>query len=113
MGNWKIPCTMDTIINCNHTKNSDTSKCKNYRTLSLVCHASKIVLEIIRIRIKLHVEAQMATEQAGFRPDRETIMQIFSFRLLAEYYRGMQEGVLYHVFIDFKKAFDRVWHDGL
>ena len=45
----------------------------------------------------------MATEQAGFRPDRGTIKQIFSFRLLAENYLGMQDGVLYHVFIDFKK----------
>ena len=44
----------------------------------------------------------MATEQAGFRPGRGTIEQIFSLRLLAENYLGMQDGVLYHVFIDFK-----------
>ena len=25
----------------------------------------------------------------------------------------MQEGLFNHIFIDFKKAFDRVWHEGL
>ena len=70
--------------------------------LSLVCHASKIVLEVIRSRIKPHIEAQMATEQAGFRPGRGTIKHIFSLGLLAENYLGMQDDVLYHVLLDFK-----------
>ena len=89
------------------------SKCKNYRTLCVVSHASKIALEIIKSQIKSRIEAQIATEQDGFRPGRGTIEQIFSLRLLAEKYLGMQDGVLYHVFIDFKKAFNRVWHEGL
>ena len=76
---------------------------QNYRTLCIVCHTSKIVLEIIRSLIKPLIEAQMATEQSGFRPGRETIEQIFSLRLLAENYLGMQDGVLYHVFSHFKK----------
>ena len=50
--------------------------------LSLVCHASKIVLEIIRSQIKPCIEAQMATEQAGFRPGKGTIEQISSDCLL-------------------------------
>ena len=35
--------------------------------------------------------------------------QIFNLRIFCEKYLQHQQD-LYHVFIDFKKAFDRVWH---
>ena len=38
--------------------------------------------------------------------------QIFNLRILCEKYLQHQQD-LYHVFIDFKKAFDRVWHAAL
>ena len=38
--------------------------------------------------------------------------QIFNLRSIIEKYQEHQEE-LYHVFIDFKKAFDRVWHQAL
>ena len=38
--------------------------------------------------------------------------QIFSFKILGEKYLQPQQN-LYHVFIDFKKAFDWVWHEAL
>ena len=37
---------------------------------------------------------------------------IFNLRILGEKYLQLQQN-LYHVFIDFKKAFDRVWHEAL
>ena len=36
--------------------------------------------------------------------------QVFNLRILGEKYLDPQKE-LYHVFIDFKKAFDGVWHD--
>ena len=51
----------------------------------------------------------IAEEQAGFRAGRSTTEQIFNLRILCEKYLQYQQD-LYHVFIDFKKAFDRVWH---
>jgi len=94
-------------------KKGDTTKCENNRTISLICHASKIILEIIRSRMKPRIEQQMAEEQAGFRPSRGTIEQIFSLRLIAEKYNELQHGELYWIFIDFKKAFDRVCHEAM
>ena len=44
----------------------------------------------------------------GFRAGRSTTEQIFNLRTLCEKYLQRQQ-VLSHVFIDFKKAFDRVW----
>ena len=54
----------------------------------------------------------IAEEQAGFRPGRSTTEQIFSLRILCERYLQHQQD-LFHVFVDFKKAFDRVWHAAL
>ena len=94
-------------------KKGDLKLCENYRTISLVVHASKILLEIIRRRLKPHIEMHLSEEQAGFRPGRSTIEQIFVWRQLAERYIEVQNGELVNVFIDFKKAFDRVWHTGM
>ena len=54
----------------------------------------------------------IAEEQAGFRARRSTTEQIFNLRILCEKYLWHQQD-LYHAFIDFKKAFDRVWHAAL
>ena len=43
---------------------------------------------------------------------RSTTEQIFNLRILMEKYQQHQQD-LYHVFIDFKKAFDRIWHAAL
>ena len=54
----------------------------------------------------------IAEEQAGYRAGRSTTEEIFNLRILCEKYLKQQQ-VLYHVFIDFKKAFDRVWDAAL
>lgn len=86
--------------------------CQNYRTISLISHASKVMLKIILNRLQSQAEEIIAEEQAGFRRGRRTTDQIFNLRILCEKYSQHQQD-LYHVFIDFKKAFDRVWHDAL
>ena len=94
-------------------KKGDLQLCENHRTITLIPHASKILLEIIRRRLKPHIESNLSEEQAGFRPGRSTVEQIFVWKQLAERYMEAQNGELVNVFIDFKKAFDRVWHTGM
>ena len=67
------------------------------------------MLKIILNRLKPEAEKIIAEEQAGFHPGRSTTEQIFNLRILCERYLQHQQD-LYHVFIDFKKAFNRVWH---
>ena len=64
------------------------------------------MLKIILNRLKPRAEKIIAEEQAGFRAGRSTAQQIFNLRILCEKYLQHQQD-LYHVFIDFKKAFDR------
>ena len=70
------------------------------------------MLKIIQNRLKPQAEKIIAEEQAGFRARRSTTGQIFNLRILCEKYLWHEQD-LYHVFIDFKKAFDRVWHPAL
>ena len=70
------------------------------------------MLKIILNRLQPQTKEIIAEEQAGFRAGRSTTEQIFNFRILWEKYLQHQQN-LYHVFIDFKKAFDRVWHEAL
>ena len=67
------------------------------------------MLKIILNRLKPQAEKIIAEEQAGFRAGRSTTEQIFNLRILCENYLQHQQD-LYHGFIDFKKAFVRVWH---
>ena len=66
------------------------------------------MLKIILNNLKPQAEKIIAEEQAGFRAGRSTAEQILNLRNLCEKYRQHQQD-LYHVFTDFKKAFDRVW----
>ena len=88
-------------------KKGNPRKCQNYRTISLIAHSSKVMLKIILNRLKNEAE-----EQAGFRPGRSTVEQIFNCCIMMEKHLQHQKE-LFHNFTDFKKAFDRVWRDGL
>ena len=70
------------------------------------------MLKLILARLKTQAEKIIAEEQAGFRAGRSTTEQIFNLQILCEKYLQHQQD-LYHVFIDFKKAFDRVLHAAL
>ena len=70
------------------------------------------MLKILLNRLTPQAETIIAEEQAGFRPGRSTTEQIFNLRILCERYLQHQQD-LFHVFVDFKKAFDRVWQAAL
>ena len=109
-GKWPDNWTKSLIITL--PKKGDLKVCNNYRTLSLISHPSKVLLRVILNRLKHQAEDIIAEEQAGFMKGRSTAEQIFNLRCIIEKYQEHQDE-LYHVFIDFKKAFDRVWHKAL
>ena len=77
------------------------------------CSKTQIRLTgLILNRLQPQAVGITAEEQAGFRAERSTIGQIFNLRILCKKYLQYLQN-LYHVFIDFKKAFKRVWHEVL
>ena len=45
-------------------KKGNLKRCQNYRTISLICHPSKIMLRVILNRLKAKAEELLAEEQA-------------------------------------------------
>ena len=106
-GEWPTPWTQSLIITLPNKGN--LQRCQNYRTISLISHSSKVMLKVILNRLKPQTEEIISEEQAGLRVGRSTTEQIFNLRVLCEKYLQHQQN-LHHVFIDFKKVFDRVGH---
>ena len=109
-GEWPTTWTQSLVITL--PQKGNLQLCQNYRTISLISHPSKVMLKILLNRLKPQAEWIIAEEQAGFRAGRSTTEQIFNLRIICERYLQHQQD-LYHVFVDFKKAFDNVWHAAL
>ena len=98
----------DAIIMVLH-KNKDRTECGNYRGISLVAHAGKILLKIIARRLSEYCEhvGILHKEQSGFQPNRSTTDMLFVIRRLQELARKKYIP-LYTCFIDLTKAYDSV-----
>ena len=90
-------------------KKGDKTECGNYRGISLVSHAGKVLLKVVARRLSAYCEAKglLPEEQCGFRPDRSTTDMMFVVRRLQEV--GRKAGVSLHMcFVDLQKAYDTV-----
>ncbi len=88
-------------------KKAKASKCEDYRTISLLSHASKILTRIIHKRIQSKVEENIGEDQFGFRKGKGTREAILSLRIILE--KRLKKGLnTYVAFVDLEKAFDNV-----
>ena len=88
-------------------KKVNAVECKDYRTISLIPHASKIMLKIIMKRIEGKAINVIGKTQFGFRKGMGTREAIGTMKMLCE--RSLEYGNdVYICFVDFEKAFDRV-----
>ena len=90
-------------------KKGNLWQCQNYKIISLFSHSSKVMINVILKRLKNKAEEHLAEEQAGFRPSWSTVEQIFTCQIMMKKHLQHRKE-LFHNFIDFKKAFHRVWH---
>ena len=57
-------------------KERQRKKCANYHMISLISHASKVMLKILQARLQQHVNCEFPDVQAEFRKGRGTRDQI-------------------------------------
>ena len=89
-------------------KQGKKTLCDNYRGISLLSVAGKILARVILNRINHHITDVVCSEsQCGFRKGRGTIDMIFCLRQLQEKSREHRTP-LYMAFVDLTKAFDTV-----
>ena len=92
-------------------KKGDRSDCGNYRGISLLFIAGKIISRILFSRILNTIADDVIPEaQCGFRPNRGTNDMVYAARQLQEKCKLPH---LFTVFIDLRKAFDMVSRSGL
>jgi hypothetical protein len=97
-------------------KSGNKNDPSNYRGICISSCLGKLFTSVLNTRLKNHVLQQNILHQAqiGFLPNHRTSDHIFTLRTLVDkYVSHSANGKLYTCFIDFKKAFDSVWHDGL
>ena len=93
-------------------KKGDKSDCGNYRGISLLATAGKIIARILANRLVPHADGFLPESQCGFRPNRGTTDMIFTARQLQEKCREQRQP-LYMAFIDLTKAFDSINREAL
>ena len=93
-------------------KKGNTKEYSNYCTVTLISHASKVMLKILQARLQQYVIRELADVQTGFRKGRGTTEQIASIRWIIEKARDFQKKISF-CFIDYTKAFDCVDHKKL
>ena len=81
-------------------------------TISLISHASKVLLKILQARLQRYVNHELPDVQAGVRKGRGTRGQIANIRQIMEKAREFQKNI-YFCLIDYAKAFDCVDHNKL
>jgi hypothetical protein len=85
-------------------KKGEKSECSNYRGISLLNKAYKILATVINNRLTTYAEDLLSQEQNGFKRNRSTTDNIFKMRKILE--KCYEYDIEMHVmFIDFKQAF--------
>lgn len=93
-------------------KKGRKADCANYRGISLLSIAGKVLTTILRHRMQHHYERKLRERQGGFRKGRGCIDQIFALRQVLE--RQIRYGKPTVIcFIDFAAAFDSVHRDSM
>ncbi|KAI8508004.1 hypothetical protein Bbelb_142440 [Branchiostoma belcheri] len=84
----------------------------NYRPISLLNSIPKVLENLVNKRLNDHIRPMLTKHQSGFRAYDNTTLQLV--RLVDEWTKAMDKGeVVGCVFLDLRKAFDKVWHHGL
>ena len=93
-------------------KEGNAKECSNYCTITLISHASKVMLKIPQASLQQYVNHERSNVQPGFRKGRGTRDQIANICLIIKKAREFQQNI-YFCFLDYDKAFDSVGHNKL
>ena len=93
-------------------KKGNAKECSNYRTIALISHASKVILQILQARLQQYVNCELSDVQAGFRKGRGTRDQIAKIFWIMEKAREFQKNIHFS-FINYAKGFDCEDHNKL
>ena len=93
-------------------KSGDKTSVSNYRPISLLCCISKVLERLIYDKTIDFVVKSISSDQYGFLPKRSAPQQLLI--MLAQIHKAFDNNAVVDcIYLDFKKAFDRVPHGEL
>ena len=110
----KFPSCWNTGIITPIYKKGDKMDPSNYRGITLLNTMSKLFTSVLKQRLTKYIDKNklLVREQIGFIPKFSTCDHIFVLNQLLTKYLSKGKRI-FACFIDLKKAFDSIWHDGL
>ena len=104
-GTWPADFLRSTIVPLQ--KKPNAQRCEDHRTISLISHASKVLLRVLNTRMRARTTDYIGWDQFGFRKGVGTREAMAIMRIMAE--RNIEHNQkVYVCFVDYEKAFDRV-----
>ena len=96
-------------------KSAGRSDPANYRGVCVSSCPGKLFCSILNQRLLEFIVSLniLHKSQIGLLPNNRTADHVFTLRTLIDKYVHNHNEKIYACFVDFKKAFDSVWHDGL
>ena len=86
-------------------KKGNAKECSNYHTVTLISHASKVMLKIFQAKLQEYMNRELTYVQDGFRKGRGTRVHIANILWIREKARELQKSI-HFCFIDYAKAFE-------
>ena len=97
-----------------HKSKQPTNQAKSYRPISLTSNLCKTLETMVNNRLTHHLETndKLSLDQSGFRKSHSTTDHLVRLEHDIKTAQALKHSTI-AVFIDFSKAFDMVWHNGL
>ena len=95
------------------SKSGDCTNLNNYRGISLQNCIAKLFSAVMNCRVLEYYENLFANQQFGFRANHRTADSIFILKSLISKYVNKGKDKIYACFVDLRRAFDSLWHNGL
>ena len=76
-------------------KKGNAKECSNYHTISLISHASKVMVKILQARLQQYVNHELPDVQHGFRKGKGTRDQIANICWIIEIATEFQKNIYF------------------
>ena len=96
-------------------KSGDKYEPNNYRGICVSSNLGKLFCSILNSRLQnfLSEHNVLSKSQIGFTPQHRTTDHIYTLHTLIQKHVHHNKNKIFSCFVDFKKAFDSIWHHGL
>jgi len=113
--NTFVPDCRNSIIIPIPKANQDPALIASYRPIALTSTFCKIYERIVTSRLRYYLESNnlLSSNQSGFRQSRSTLDRLIKLHNAAHLTLQTKRHTTRAIFLDYSKAFDLVWTEGL